>query len=170
MTSNVCVSAWLFVMVGCAGEATRDATHVVEQPQSTHVVEQPQSTVADAGSCEDATRAVIDLLSSAVEAAPKACSSDDQCILFAEAICLASCGFYVAVTDATGIQEANQTAMTELCPNVCPQVPLPCTPSGEPTARCISEECALVYERDHGHGAGASRAAPPGSRDVVGTG
>lgn len=155
MTRSVCISAWLFVMVACATEDPRKPSDVVEQTQPTDmagetqptaVMQQTQPSVADAGFCEDATSAVRNLLNRAVEAAPKACSTDDQCVLFSDAICLAGCGFYVAVTDATGIQEAIQTTRTEFCAHVCPEVPPPCDPGvGEPTARCVTGECALVY-------------------------
>lgn len=137
----------------CANEDPREPSEVVEQTQPTDVagqtqptdvMQQTQPSVADAGSCEDATSAVRNLLSTAVEAAPR-CSADDQCILFGDAICLPSCEFYVAVTDATGIQEAIQTTRTEFCAHVCPEVPLPCTPQEAPTARCVTGECALVY-------------------------
>lgn len=151
-------------MVACATEDPREQSDAVEQTQPTDVTDQTQPTgvagqtqptdvmqqtqpsVADAGSCEDATSAVRNLLKTAVEAAPKACSTDDQCILFGDAICLPSCGFYVAVTDATGLQEAIQTTRTEFCPHVCPEVPLPCAPRAEPTARCVAGECALVVD------------------------
>jgi hypothetical protein len=61
MTKGFCAAAWLFAMLaGCAGEAGGDATDMAEHP-----------ALGDAGSCEEATRAALDVLMPPSKPLPK---------------------------------------------------------------------------------------------------
>jgi hypothetical protein len=125
--------------VSCGGSTRDDATELENSPSAS------DDTAAQ---CALLKSDAVQLLNDAVEAAPKACSADSECILFVGRSpgCVFRCGLEAAVTDAAGIESAMEVVRSDYCRDECRTEPPSCGGGYdvEPTARCIDGACTLI--------------------------
>jgi hypothetical protein len=140
----MCKASWgivgLLIITSCGG-AARDPAQDVE--------DSAVASDSSADSCEEVNRKVYRVIDNAKLSAPATCSDDSECqLFFVYSDCAFRCGLDVAVTDATGIQAAIETA-NGLCREECRGVPPPCGGSYdvEATARCSAGKCVVVAGR-----------------------